>query len=79
MPTANIAWGDGTGDVITVEYSGEVGSSDMTVASTPNKTLNSRNQTITLKDYTGVVRATLIVTQKPRSRAYSIDYNNSYK
>lgn len=71
-------WGDGTSDVITVTYSGAVGSGPMSVKSDPNISLTQRIKTIALKT-NGVTRATLTVSQKARQRAYSVAYDNSYQ
>lgn len=79
MATQTIAWGDGTADKMTVTYSGTIGSSQMAVASDPNASLSQRVKTINLKDSSGVIRATLTVTQNPRSRDFSTAYNNAYK
>lgn len=79
MATVAIAWGDGTADKITVTYTGAVGNSSMSVTSDPNKSLSQRNKTLTLKDSNGIARATLTVSQKPRSRGYSVSYNKAYK
>jgi hypothetical protein len=79
MAAVNIYWGDGTSDVITVNYTGNVGSSQMTVASSPNVLLAARSKTITLKSAAGDLLASLTVTQQPRDREYGADYNNDYK
>ena len=79
MAAVNVYWGDGTSNKITVTYSGNVGSSQMTVASDPNNFITMRTKTITLKSAGGVTLGTLTVTQQPRSRAYSAAYNEAYK
>jgi hypothetical protein len=79
MASKQIYWGDGTSDKITVTYSGNVGSSQMTVASDPNLFLTYRNKTIVLKSTAGATLGTLTVSQLPRSRAFSAAYNGSYK
>ncbi len=77
MAVASIAWEDGTSDNISVTYSGTSGSSQMTISSDPNKTVNQRTKVINLK--VGVATlATLTVRQNARSRAYSIAYNSAY-
>lgn len=73
-----VYWGDGTSDTITVSSSGAVGSSQMTVASAPNRTLATRSRTILLRDAAGAQLATLTVTQQIRNRDYNPDYNNDY-
>nr|DAF13301.1 MAG TPA: hypothetical protein [Caudoviricetes sp.] len=78
MATTTIAWGDGTADKITVTYAGTVGSSQMTIASNVNQSLNQRKKTINLT-INGQTKATVTVTQPARSRSYSVAYNNGYK
>jgi hypothetical protein len=77
MAAVSIAWGDGTSDVITVNYSGMSGSSQMTVASDPNKTVNARTKVVNLKVGSTTI-ATLTVKQNARSRAYSAAYGSAY-
>jgi hypothetical protein len=79
MASKQIYWGDGTSDKITVTYSGNVGSSQMAVASDPNALLTYRTKTIVLKSTGGATLGTLTVSQLPRSRAFSAAYNGSYK
>jgi hypothetical protein len=79
MAAVNIYWGDGTSDKITCTFSGNVGSSQMAVASDPNKFLITRTKNITLKSSGGATLGILTVSQQPRSRAYSVAYNESYK
>ncbi len=79
MTTITTAWGDGTADVIYITYMGGVGSTVMTIVADRNKTIEQRRRVIQLKATTGVVLATLIVTQKSRSRAFVVSYNKSYK
>lgn len=79
MATKTIAWGDGTADKITVTYTGNVGSTTMTVATDRNQTTKQRRRVIQLKATTGVVLASLTVEQKPRTRAFTISYKNDYK
>lgn len=79
MAVATIYWGDGTSDVITVTYTGSVGSSQMVVASSPNKSVNERSKTIKLKTAGGMLMGTLSVTQNSRSRAYKAAYSPAYK
>jgi hypothetical protein len=74
-----IYWGDGTSDKITCTFSGNVGSSQMSVASDPNKFLTMRTKNIALKSTAGATLGTLTVSQQPRSRAYSIGYDEAYK
>ncbi len=78
MATKTIMWGDGTADTLTVTYTGTTGSSSLSVASDPNMTLAVRTITVELRSG-GVTLATLTVSQKARSRAYSMSYNESYK
>ncbi|MDR2449789.1 MAG: hypothetical protein LBD52_07510 [Prevotellaceae bacterium] len=79
MATAQIYWGDGTSDKITVTFSGNVGSSQMTVACDPNNFLTARIKNIVLKSTGGATLGMLTVSQQPRSRAYSIGYDEAYK
>lgn len=79
MITITTAWGDGTADVICITYTGSIGITAMTIGADQNKTIKQRRRVIQLKATTGVVLATLTVTQKPRSRAFVISYNKSYK
>jgi hypothetical protein len=79
MATKQIYWGDGSSDQITITYTGEVGSSQMTVASDPNIFLTERTKTISLKSAGGIVLGTLTVSQQPRTRAYSSAYSAAYK
>jgi hypothetical protein len=79
MASKQIYWGDGTSDKITVTYSGDVGSSQAIVTGDPNLLLTSRTKTIVLKSTGGDTLGILIVSQLPRSRAFSAAYNGSYK
>lgn len=79
MATLSTAWGDGTSDAILVTFTGDVGSTVMTLSSAANKTGRQRERVIMLKSTAGVVLATLKVTQKARSRAFRLSYINSYK
>jgi hypothetical protein len=79
MASKQIYWGDGTSDKITVTYSGDVGSTQMTVAGDPNLFLTSRTKTIALKSTGGATLGALTVSQLPRSRAYSAAYSSAYK
>lgn len=79
MATKTIAWGDGTADKITVTYTGNVGRTTLTVAADRNQTIKQRRRVIQLKAATGVVLASLSIEQRPRTRAFKISYNNSYK
>jgi hypothetical protein len=63
MATKQIYWGDGSSDKIMVTYSGEVGSSQMAVASDPNNFPEERTKEITLKSAGGVALGTLTVSQ----------------
>lgn len=79
MVTKTIAWGDGTLDKITVTYSGTSGSVPMIISSNENASLNQRTKSINLNDHNDVTLAIVVVTQKPRSRAYSTAYKTDYK
>jgi hypothetical protein len=79
MAAVNVYWGDGTSDKITVTFSGSVGSSQMTVACDPNKSLTGRTKDVKLKSTAGATLGYLRVFQYPRSRAYSIGYDEAYK
>jgi hypothetical protein len=79
MATVNVYWGDGTSDKITCTFSGDVGSSQMTVASDPNKFLIYRMKNISLKSTGGALLGILTVTQMPRSRAFSAAYSAAYE
>lgn len=78
MATLSTAWGDGTSDNILVTFTGDVGRTVMTLSSAANKTGRLRERVIKLTT-SGVVLATLKVTQKARSRAFRLSYLNSYK
>jgi hypothetical protein len=78
MASKQIYWGDGTSDKVTLTYSGNVGSSQMTVASDPNLFLIYRSKTITLKSSGGATLGYLTVTQMPRERAFSAAYSSAY-
>lgn len=78
MATKTIMWGDGSTDTITVTYTGATGSSSLSVASAPNRSSTSRTKTVALQSEGGTL-ATLTVSQKARSRAYSMSYHESYK
>lgn len=79
MATITTPWGDGTADKITVTYTGNVGSTTLTVATDRNKTAKQRQRVIQLKATTGVVLASLTVEQKPRTRAFKASYKSDYK
>jgi hypothetical protein len=78
MASKQIYWGDGTSDVITLTYSGNVGSTQMSVASSPNNFLSQRSKTVALKSAGGVTLGYLTVLQNARSRAYSAAYDAAY-
>lgn len=78
MAEKTIMWGDGTADTLTVTYTGGAGSSELSVSSDPNRSLVVRTLTVSLRSG-GVTLASLTVSQKARSRAYSMSYNESYK
>ena len=78
MATKTIMWGDGTADTLSVTYTGTTGSSELSVSSDPNRSLVVRTLTVSLRSG-GVTLASLSVSQKARSRAYSMSYNESYK
>ena len=78
MTITTIYWGDGTSDVITVTFTGDVGSSQMAVASDPNRYPVQRQKVIKLKSTGGVQLGTLTVTQQAYSRSYTIEYANEY-
>jgi hypothetical protein len=78
MASKQVYWGDGSSDKITVTYSGDVGSGQMTVASDPNLFLTYRTKTIVLKSTGGATLGTLTVSQLPRSRAFSAAYSSAY-
>jgi hypothetical protein len=75
---ASIYWGDGTSDMLYIDYSGDVGSSQPTVASDPNPFNEERTKSIYFKDGSGSVLNTLTVTQAPRTGDYNDDYNLDY-
>lgn len=77
--TAAIPWNDGTGDNITVTYTGVEGEGPILVASDPNLSGASRAKVVNLKDSDRVARATISVSQNLRTRAYSAAYSKSYK
>jgi hypothetical protein len=79
MATEQIYWGDGTSDTITLTFSGDVGSSQMTVACDPNIFLTARTKSISLKSTGGVLLGTLTVSQQPSSRAYSAAFSAAFK
>lgn len=79
MATTSIGWGDGTTGRIFVTFTGSVGSSQMAVSSDPNKTLTNREKRITFKSTAGLVLGTLLISQKPRARSYSLSYKPAYK
>jgi hypothetical protein len=79
MATKQIYWGDGTSDKITLTYSGDTGSSQMTVASDPNMFLVERSKTVVLKSTAGATLGTLTVSQEQRSRAFSAAYSSAYE
>ena len=78
MAEKTIMWGDGTADTLPVTYTGGAGSSELSVSSDPNRSLVVRTLTVSLRSG-GVTLATLTVSQKARSRAYSMSYNANYE
>jgi hypothetical protein len=78
MAAVNIAWGDGTGDQITVTYNGDVGVSQATVSSDPNNTLNDRTKIIYFKDFQGTIRANVTVVQTKLERAFSSGFSSGF-
>ena len=78
MAEKTIMWGDGTADTLTVTYIGGAGSSELSVSSDPNRSLVVRTLTVSLRSG-GVTLASLTVSQKARSRAYSMSYNTNYE
>lgn len=78
MTEKALYWGDGTSDTIIVSFSGDVGSSQMMVASTPNYTVSGRTVTIKMKTIGGTLLGTLTVTQEARSSDFSADFNADF-
>lgn len=79
MATITTAWGDGTADVIRITYTGSVGKTTMNIAGDRNKTTKQRKRVLKLQSIPGLTLGTLIVTQKPRARAFKISYKPDYK
>jgi hypothetical protein len=79
MVTTQTYWGDGTTDVITLTYSGEIGMSKLTLSSNPNISLSERTKTIFLKTPGGTTINSLTVKQEGRTRAYSRAYSRAYE
>jgi uncharacterized protein (DUF1786 family) len=75
---ANIYWGDGTSDVITVTYTGQVGSSQLTVEASPNMTLFNRIKEIKLMSSSGIQIGTVTVTQEAQAGAFSAGFSSGF-
>ena len=78
MATKQIAWGDGTSDVITVSYTGTAGSSQVSVSSSMNKTRIEREESFKIA-IGEIVYATIKVVQNAAGLYHVIvDANNKY-
>lgn len=74
-----IYWGVDSPDKLTLSYSGEVGSSVLTVTSDPNSGLSEREIVIEFTDVDGGKLGSLRITQEPRTRSYGVSFRAEYK
>lgn len=70
-------WTDGTGDAVTLEFTGEAGNTEILITSDPN-TKAKREMTIEIKTTTGRVLGTLNIVQLLHWNAYGQAYSNDY-
>ncbi|WP_300730372.1 phage tail protein [uncultured Rikenella sp.] len=70
-------WPDGTGDAVTLEFTGHAGTTELLVTSDPNITAK-REMTIEIKAATGRLLGTLRIRQLLNWNAYSSAYGYAY-
>ncbi len=70
-------WEDGTGDAVTLEFTGAAGTSELLVSSDPNTTAR-REMTVEIRAVTGRTLGTLRIRQLLNWNAYSRAYGPAY-
>ncbi|WP_294597477.1 phage tail protein [uncultured Rikenella sp.] len=70
-------WSDGTGDAVTLEFTGHAGTTELLVTSDPNRTAK-REMTTEIKAATGRLLGTLRIQQLLNWNAYSSAYGYAY-
>ena len=70
-------WEDGTGDAVTLEFTGAAGTSELLVSSDPNTTAR-REMTVEIRAVTGRTLGTLRIRQLLNWNAYSRAYDPAY-
>lgn len=78
MASKAIPWGDGSGDALTVTFSGNEGTSTLAVSSDANRTQVRRTITLRLYDGAGTLLAEVPVSQEAATRSYSGAYSRGY-